>query len=162
MSEAKVENMMNWMCRYYLDLNHLSYGIPELLADRVITQVDPPLTAADTAEVYGGPDNIVLLRRIREALLQDPWNTQTIEALTPVVNNAQGPLFFRLIKIMYQNWNRQRDEFNARSSSDESSSSSGEDDDPMDTHEFVRRTGVRRLPTSAFQSKLAQLKQLTL
>ena len=167
MSEAKVESMMTYLCFNGLDLNYLSYGIQDLLNDPVITQIDPALTADDTAEVYGSPQNIVLLRRIRDAVMQNPWNQQTITALNPVVENAQGPLFFRLIKIMYQNWSRQRDEFNARSSSDESSGSvsgsdgsdSSHDDDRIDTHEFVRRTGRRRLGASGQDAQVTALLQ---
>ena len=173
MSEAKVEDMMTYLCFHGLDLNYLSYGIQDLLNDRVITQVDPPMTADDSAEVYGGPQNIVLLRRIRDAVMQDPWDQHTITALNLVVENAQGPLFFRLIKIMYQNWSRQRDEFNARSSSDESSgsvdgsdgsdASDGSDgsqhNDPRDRFEHVRRTGRRRLGASGQDAQVTALLQ---
>jgi hypothetical protein len=69
MSAVKVGNMINWMCRYYLDLHDLSYLLPEVLDDRVITQTDPLLRNDYTARVYGSHAQIELIcvtrRRIR-------------------------------------------------------------------------------------------------
>ena len=164
-----MENMLTVLCQNYLDLNGLSYGLLDLLDDSVLTAADPA--------VYGGAPNIALLRRIRAALTAVPWDPQTIAALTPDVNGAQGPLYFRLIKTMYHHWSTQRDHFHATGASYESADGSdgadgssisdgpdgsdgSEHEDPMATHEFVRRTGVRRLRPAGMQALLSEFKNV--
>ena len=99
MSEAKVGYMINWMCKFYFDCNALGQLLLELLNDRVITH-----HTSFQIEVYGGEAHIALLRRIREAVLQQPWHAETIGALDADVNGVYGPLYFNLIKIMYVNF----------------------------------------------------------
>jgi hypothetical protein len=68
MSVAKVEDLMNHMGEYYLDLHSLTRMLAEVLDDAVVTgtgaatQVD----THDTAEVYGSEAQIALMRRVLE------------------------------------------------------------------------------------------------
>jgi hypothetical protein len=167
MSGVKVRGTINFMCRFYLDFGDLTRMIPELLDDRVITQTNPPLRAADTPEVYGSEAQIALMRRIRDAVLAD-WQEvtvrDTIDALDTDVlgtGESQGPMFFDIVIILWDNGIREYrlwlvswetgSSHESTESSQESSESGdgssdaemggGSEDEAIDSHEMVRRTG---------------------
>jgi hypothetical protein len=161
MSGAKVLNTINFMCRFY-GLGELMRMILALLDDRVITQTSPPLRAADTPEVYGSEAQIALMRRIRNAVLAE-WQGVTVRAEIDALDGdvvgtgqSQGPMFFDIVIILWDNWIREMRELWESESESESSESGdgssdaemggGSEDEAMDSHEMVRRTGRRRLP----------------
>jgi hypothetical protein len=163
------------MCRFYSGLGELTRMILALLDDRVITQTSPPLRAADTPEVYGSEAQIALMRRIRDAVLAE-WQGVTVRAEIDALDGdvvdtgqSQGPMFFDIVIILWDNWIREQRELWLVSESSESESSEsgdgssdaemggGSEDEAMDSHEMVRRTGRRRLPGGFIQRDMGTL-----
>ena len=81
-----------------------------------------------TDEVYGSGAQIDLMRRMWQVVQVRPWVRQDVEDMDDEVeyseNEGRGPLFFRLIVIIYKQWSAKwKDE------DDESGSEDGGDDD---------------------------------
>jgi hypothetical protein len=164
------------MCRFYSGLGDLTRMIPELLDDRVISQTNPPLRAADTPEVYGSEAQIALMRRIRDAVLAD-WQEVTVRAEIAALDRdvlgtweSQGPMFFDIVIILWGNWIREYREWlvSWETGSSQESSESGDgssdaemggdsEDEATDSHEFVWRTGRRRLSGSFMERDMGTL-----
>jgi hypothetical protein len=141
------------MSRFHLDMGDLINILQHILEEeRVITQSEATLQADDTAEVFGDDAQIALMRRI--LAIFEHWDEQhspepgVITALDGELDGAEeGPMFFEMVKILWENFYRHWDEY---IQSNQSSDEMGSDSDEMsggseDGHEHVRRTGVRRL-----------------
>jgi hypothetical protein len=89
---------------------------------------------ATAAEVYGNGAQIDLMRRMWQVAQEQPWVRQDVEDLDDEVevteNEGRGPLFYRLIVMIYKEWSKKW-----KLEDDESGSEDGGGDDGGDDEE---------------------------
>ena len=156
MSEAKVESMLHRMFEFYPDLHSLTGMLKEVLNDVVITQTNPAIRTGDTAEVYGSEAQIVLMRlmrRVVEEACVGVWNVETVARVAADMDTSgRGPIYFEVIKILYEHW---RSRMTVWLDSGESGESVGSDGDG-DAEMGVRNMGRQRV--GGLLCKLLRLK----
>lgn len=140
-TEALVELMINHTC---------TYSSVEQCFNMLQMNIDAPdgmiLHAEQrdetTAAVYGSEEQIALMRRIWDVVQANPWDRATVlltdEAVEAVQNATSGPLFFRLILMIYTHWSRKWQQEQDESGSQASDQDSDDDDDDADEMEDVQ------------------------
>jgi hypothetical protein len=80
--------------------------LQQVLTGEEITQSNAALPDdTDTAAVYGGEVHIALMRRVREEIMRSPFNEGDITILAiDMVAAPSGPIFFEVVRVLYQNW----------------------------------------------------------
>jgi hypothetical protein len=130
-TEYLVERMIESTCRDEMGVTELfsmlQYNIDQ--DDGVILDGSPNETSA---EVYGSDAQIARMRRMWDVVQVRPWVRQDVEDMDDQVeyaeeNEGPGPLFFRLIVIIYKEWSKKW-----KLEDDESGSEDGGDDDGGD------------------------------
>ena len=161
MSEAKVESMMHRMGEFYLDALSLTGMLKEVLNDVVITQTNPAIRTGDTAEVYGSEAQIVLMRLMRHVVEEacvGVWNVETVARVAADMDTlGRGPIYFEVIKILYEHWRRKMTVWHdaGESSGEESGGSDGEGDAEMG----VRNMGRQRVGGGYMRALLGRLER---
>jgi len=148
MSEAKLDHMLHWICRWFLDLDELTQLLADVLDEAEITETDP----AVRNEVYGSDAQIAVLRRIGEAVRAD-WEAEPMQETLAAVDIAvydagEGPVFFNAVLLVYRHWEREWNVWHESHESGSGSSVAGSDDEAeaeADEAEVVRRVGRRRV-----------------
>jgi hypothetical protein len=130
-TEALVERMIESTCRYEMGVTEL-FNMLQVNIDQDDGVILNGELNATSAEVYGSDAQIAWMRRMWDVVQVRPWDRQDVEDMDDEVeygeeNEGPGPLFFRLIVIIYKEWSRKW-----KLEDDESGSEDGGDDDGGD------------------------------
>jgi hypothetical protein len=127
--------------------------------DVVITQTNPAIRTGDTAEVYGNEAQIVLMRlmgRVVEEACVGVWNVETVARVAADMDTSgRGPIYFEVIKILYEHW---RSRMTVWLDSGESGESGGSDGDG-DAEMHVRNMGRQRVGGGYMRALLGRLER---
>jgi hypothetical protein len=174
-TEALVERMIESTCRDEMGVTELFHMLQHNIDqnDGVILNGELDATAA---EVYGNGAQIDLMRRMWQVAQEQPWVRQDVEDLDGEVevteNAGPGPLFYKLIVMIYKEWSKKwKEEDDVEGSEDdgddgddEEMSSNDEEDDAYDMEEMEEaQGGGQMLPMSGgadMQALLAGLKDV--
>jgi hypothetical protein len=165
MTEAVVERMIDNICRFTSSLDDLFEMLQTNLddGDGVIVDGDRDGTKET---VYGSEAQIGLMRRMWDAIQQEPVDGDTIFQIreeTEAEAAGEGPLFFKLMVTVYRWWVQRWEQENAGDSSSEGDVDveEGDEDDMLDID--VPRGRVTRAGASigALMNKLEELGSVT-
>ncbi len=134
MTEALVEKMIDNICKFNSSFEDLFDMLQTNLddADGVIVNGQRHET---TATVYGSEDQIGLMKRMWDVIQQEPTERDTILQIGADAEAAgEGPLFFRVMVIVYKWWIFRWSEENAVAPDDGDTDDGDSDDgDWLDT-----------------------------
>ena len=165
MTEAVVEQMIDNICRFTSSLDDLFEMLQTNLDDEDGVIVDGYRDGTKET-VYGSEAQIGLMRRMWDAIQQEPVDRDTIFQIREEAEAeaaGEGPLFFKLMVTVYRWWVQRWEQENAGDSSSEGDVDveEGDEDDMPDIH--VPRGRVTRAGASigTLMNKLEELGSVT-